>query len=165
MFWKDNKSDAFTEANVECSLIKEDLDKGGFPSRKNDKLVLQPIMRRRGQQKFRKKLMAAYGYRCAISRCAVADVLEAAHVKPHANFGKYELSNGILMRSDLHTLFDLNLLEIEPATLKIVLDETVRSSQQYADFHGKKMDQPKKIASQTNRVYLRQRWKSYPKVV
>jgi len=44
--------------------------------------VLASIVRRRGQAEFRKKLLAAYRGRCAVSGCDVEDVLEAAHIVP-----------------------------------------------------------------------------------
>ena len=41
-------------------------------------------------------------------------VLEAAHIKPYSVGGKHELSNGLLLRSDLHRLFDLGYVTITP---------------------------------------------------
>ena len=46
-------------------------------------------------------------------------MLEAAHISPYAEGGKHTLSNGLLLRSDLHTLFDLGYLTVEPSDMTI----------------------------------------------
>jgi hypothetical protein len=67
------------------------------------------------QAEFRSKLIDLYG-RCALTGCTTLAALEAAHVKPVAGQGADHVSNGILLRADLHKLFDANLLSIEPST-------------------------------------------------
>jgi hypothetical protein len=69
--------------------------------------VRREIVQRRGQRKFREKLLKAYGYRCAICGCDCVDVLEAAHVPPYLDGATNHITNGMLLRGDLHTLFDL----------------------------------------------------------
>jgi HNH endonuclease len=76
--------------------------------------LVSNILRRRGQEKFRKDLLYNYGGRCAITNCNVTSVLEAAHIRPYSDGGLTHPSNGILLRSDIHTLFDLDLLSINP---------------------------------------------------
>jgi putative restriction endonuclease len=61
---------------------------------------------RLGQGGFRVMVMDEYSRRCAITGEKTLPVLEAAHIKPYAENGPHQVSNGILMRSDLHTLFD-----------------------------------------------------------
>lgn len=67
---------------------------------------------RRGQPKFREKLVEKYK-KCPISGCDTIDVLEAAHVIPYSKKGNYEVQNGILLRADIHTIFDLGYIDIE----------------------------------------------------
>jgi putative restriction endonuclease len=62
---------------------------------------------RLGQGSFRVLVTDAYRYRCAITSERTLPVLEAAHIRPYATGGKHALSNGLLLRSDLHRLFDL----------------------------------------------------------
>lgn len=81
-----------------------------------DERVLQAIWARRGQPEFRARLLQAYGSRCAITGCNVVDALEAAHITPFADEQAYLLSNGLLLRGDIHTLFDLFMLSIDPST-------------------------------------------------
>lgn len=89
--------------------------------------TLAEIVRRQGQRAFRKELMANYGGACAITGCSVSWVLEAAHISPYRGPATNRADNGLLLRADLHTLFDLGLLTIEPSTL------LVRVSQQIVD--------------------------------
>ncbi|MBE7376495.1 HNH endonuclease [Pseudomonas sp. AL-54] len=86
-----------------------------------DERVVREILTRRGQSGFRSALLRAYGCRCAISTCADVDVLEAAHIIPHSDTQDYRTANGLLLRADLHTLFDLRLISIDPRTAKVVV--------------------------------------------
>lgn len=68
----------------------------------------QPVLvaPRLGQGSFRTLVITAYSYRCAITRERTLPILQAAHIRRYAEGGMHELSNGLLLRSDLHTLFD-----------------------------------------------------------
>jgi predicted restriction endonuclease len=61
---------------------------------------------RRGQPAFRRRLLAAYEGTCCISGWAPEAVLEAAHIQEHSKAGLNSMANGLLLRSDLHALFD-----------------------------------------------------------
>lgn len=69
--------------------------------------VLRSITLRRGQPEFRRELRVAYGDKCAVTGTAAPEVLEAAHIIPYKGTGTNVINNGILLRSDWHTLFDL----------------------------------------------------------
>jgi hypothetical protein len=103
--------------------------------------VMRAIKTRRGQTTFRQALVNAYDGRCAITGCAVLDVLEAAHITPYLGPHTNHVTNGILLRADLHTLFDLHLIAINPGSLEIIVDPRLRSSD-YADLHQKKIVLP-----------------------
>ena len=66
-----------------------------------------------GQQAFKSLLLAAYGRRCAITGDKIQPVLEAAHIRPVELGGEHRLDNGLLLRSDVHTLFDRGYLAID----------------------------------------------------
>ena len=51
-------------------------------------------------------------------------VLEAAHINAYAHGGPHQLSNGLLLRSDLHTLFDRGYITVDPSEAKIVVSAT-----------------------------------------
>ena len=64
----------------------------------------------RAPHKFRDALIGAYAGRCAITGCSVLDILEAAHITPYLGPDTNHVTNGLLLRADLHTLFDTCLL-------------------------------------------------------
>jgi len=74
--------------------------------------TLREVTRRQGQPKFRKALLAAYDSKCAITGCAVTEILEAAHIRPYDGKSTNHVTNGLLLRADLHTLFDLGLISV-----------------------------------------------------
>lgn len=76
------------------------------------------------QAAFRQTLLRAYGGMCAITGCGLSTVLEAAHVIPFRARGADTLANGILVRIDLHRLFDDDDLAINPTTLMPTLSAT-----------------------------------------
>ncbi|WRH68734.1 MAG: HNH endonuclease signature motif containing protein [Planktothrix sp. GU0601_MAG3] len=78
------------------------------------KRISRWIAQRRGQPKFRKELLEAYNYRCAITGCNAEEALEAAHIIPYCETEDNAIYNGLLLRADIHTLFDLNLIAIAP---------------------------------------------------
>jgi putative restriction endonuclease len=69
---------------------------------------------RLGQGAFRVLVTDAYARRCAVTGEKTLPVLEAAHIKPYAADGPHRLNNGILLRSDLHKLFDLGYVTVTP---------------------------------------------------
>lgn len=71
------------------------------------------VVRRQGQQAFRRKVLEAYGDRCAITGCRDTAVLEAAHISRYMGSHSNHPTNSLLLRADLHTLFDLNLICID----------------------------------------------------
>lgn len=103
--------------------------------------ISRTIAARRGQKAFRDSLIAAYVGKCAITRCGVLDVLEAAHIYPYRGPDTNKTSNGILLRADLHTLFDCNLIAIDPVTLTVIVAPQLLSSP-YKVLHGRKLRVP-----------------------
>jgi putative restriction endonuclease len=100
-------------------------------------LVNRQIRARRGQKKFRDSLRERYGDICMVTGCTILDILEAAHISPYRGIKDNHVANGLLLRSDIHTLFDLNLLAVEPKTLIIYIHE--RALPEYEYIQGKKL--------------------------
>lgn len=69
---------------------------------------------RLGQGAFRKLVLDAYGRRCAVSGEHTVPVLEASHITPFVDVKKHEITNGIALRSDIHTLFDQGYVTVLP---------------------------------------------------
>ncbi len=86
------------------------------------------IIRRRGHPRFRQVLMRAYGGKCAITRCDTPEVLEAALIHPYRSEGTHHVSNGLLLRADLHTLFDLGQIAIDSSKMTVIVAEPLMRS-------------------------------------
>lgn len=125
---------------VSAFLLNERPGVSPSPESTTNLRVLRSIRLRRGQPAFRERLLAAYGGRCVISGCDVVKALEAAHIVPHSEDGTYTTSNGLLMRADLHTLFDLHLFSVCPDTGTVQLNPKLRNS--YGQFEHKVLRRP-----------------------
>ena len=112
------------------------------PDAEDDRWTLRAIRTRRGQPQFRAQLLTSYGYRCAFSTCDVPAVLEAAHIEPYGLGGTYETSNGLLLRADLHTLFDLCLLTVDAASGSLLLHPGLAGSSVARELAGRRMRRP-----------------------
>ncbi len=124
------------------------------------KKVLREITQRQGQPLFRRNLLAAYSGRCAITGCDAIDALEAAHIAPYAEQSSNRVSNGLLLRADIHTLFDLNLIGIDPTTHKVVLAPVLLSTS-LNEFHGTKVQLPQETRNHPEKSALTLRWKRF----
>lgn len=69
---------------------------------------------RLGQQAFKALVLTAYGRRCAVTGAKIRPTLEAAHIRPVAVGGLHRVDNGLLLRSDIHTLFDRGYVGVDP---------------------------------------------------
>lgn len=119
--------------------------------------ALRAIRIRRGQPVFRAMLLEAYGRRCVITGCAVADVLEAAHITPYSGGTTNHTSNGLLLRADLHTLFDCGLLAIDPNTRTVVVANALRTSS-YRKIAGQPIRAPKNSLNSPSKKNLEKRF-------
>jgi putative restriction endonuclease len=100
------------------------IDFGPFdPSAKDDgrQRVIAQVVRRRGQPRFRKLLLHAYEGRCAMSDYDAEPALEAAHIISYRGSQTDHPANGLLLRADLHDLFDLGLVAVDTGTMKLAL--------------------------------------------
>lgn len=103
---------------------------------------------RLGQGAFRILVTDNYGRRCAISRERTLPALDAAHIRPFADGGLHEASNGILMRRDIHSLFDLGYVTITPK-LKFEVSKKIKeeyeNGRHYYALHGLNIAIPERI--------------------
>jgi putative restriction endonuclease len=83
------------------------------------------VMPRLGQGSFRVVVTDAYERRCAITGERTLPALDAAHIKPFAAAGENRVPNGLLLRSDLHRLFDRGYLTVGP-DLKVAVSRRIR---------------------------------------
>ena len=97
------------------------------------------VKERPGQKQFRARLKRAYGGRCAISGCGVHSVLDAAHIDPFVDTRSDHPANGLLLRKDLHSLFDQDLIAIKPNTQEVYFHRSVSGETPYSDMHGRRL--------------------------
>lgn len=116
--------------------------------------ITRTIIQRRGQKRFRDLLLLAYEGKCAITGCSILDILEAAHIVPHRGKHTDTTPNGLLLRADLHTLFDCQLLAIDPDTKKVLLAPRIAESE-YKEWYGRRIRLPKNTRVQPNTEALR----------
>ena len=122
---------------------REASDRGDFDASSTAdarKRVLAAIVRRQGQPAFRRALMEAYGARCAVTGCEEPAALEAAHIVPYLGPQTHHVQNGLLLRADIHTLFDLGLLRIEPRSFCVRVAQGI--GEHYRDLEGQKLRLP-----------------------
>ena len=72
------------------------------------------VRQRLGQGTFRALVTQTYERRCAVTREKILPVLQAAHIMPVSAGGQHRIENGLLLRSDIHTLFDRGYLTVAP---------------------------------------------------
>lgn len=72
------------------------------------------VPHRLGQGAFQAAVLNAYGARCALTGDRIRPVLQAAHIRPLPAGGQHRLDNGLLLRSDVHTLYDRGYLGVDP---------------------------------------------------
>ena len=109
--------------------------------------IVAAIVRRRGQPEFRKILLGAYENQCAISRTDMPDALEAAHITPYRGQLTNHPTNGLLLRADIHTLFDLGHVAVDSSNFKILVGSALIDTE-YEELSGKQLYLPKNATFQ-----------------
>lgn len=113
---------------------------------------------RLGQGAFRVQLTDAYNRRCAISGEKTLPALEAAHIKPFSYSGPHYLSNGLLLRADLHKLYDSGYLTITKdydVEVSAKIKAEFENGRDYYKYHGSKMViLPKRKTDQPQAEYI-----------
>ena len=114
------------------------------------------IVQRRGQSSFRDKLLLVYRRMCTITGYDAVDALEACHISPYMGHSSNHVQNGLLLRSDIHTLFDLGLIGIDPESNKVVVSPRLRNTS-YGALHGNMANLPDELHLRPNKIVLAER--------
>lgn len=105
----------------------------------------QTVQPRLGQGAFRIVVTDAYERRCAITREKTLPALEAAHIRPYADGGEHSLKNGLLLRRDIHSLFDAGYVTVSPdfhfEVSRRIRDE-FENGKEYYRLHGQAIGTP-----------------------
>jgi len=101
-----------------------------------------PVQPRLGQGGFRVVVTETYQRRCAVTGERVLPVLEAAHIKPYGESGPHRVDNGILLRADLHALFDRGYMTVTPdlhVEVSRRIHEEFDNGKEYLAMHGRRL--------------------------
>lgn len=114
---------------------------------------------RLGQGSFRTLVIDAYARKCAITGESTLPALEAAHIQSYSAQGTHHVSNGLLLRSDFHKLFDAGLVTVEP-DYRIRVSDRIRdlyfNGKAYYRLHGQELASlPRDSRDHPNPEYLR----------
>lgn len=93
------------------------------------------VLGRIGQQEFRRRLLERFGPVCAFTGPQPPDSLHAAHVMPYATDPRHEIAGGLLLRADLHSLFDRGLITIDPE-LAVRIDPSLKKYRELSRLDG-----------------------------
>lgn len=127
--------------------------------RENQARYGQPyeIRPRLGQGAFRVLVTDTYSRRCAISGERTLPALDAAHIIPFGEGGLHEASNGILMRRDIHSLFDAGYVTITP-DMRLEVSRKIReeyeNGRDYYALHGRHIAIPEELSLQPSKSAL-----------
>jgi putative restriction endonuclease len=125
------------------------------PERYGEPVLIRP---RLGQGSFRVLVTDAYQRRCAVTGERVLPVLQAAHIRPYAQGGEHRVDNGLLLRSDVHTLFDRGYLTVTP-DLRLEVSGRIRedfeNGRDYYALHGGRVREPENREERPESDFLR----------
>lgn len=116
------------------------------------------IRPRLGQGAFRVLVTDIYRRRCAVTQERTLPALEAAHIRPYGEGGPHEARNGLLLRRDIHSLFDAGYVTVTP-DLRFEVSRRIReefdNGKHYYALHGHKIDAPMDIEHRPDSAALR----------
>lgn len=133
------------------------LSERGFAEIQSGFKYRQSAKVRVGQNIFRMALLSAYQNKCAITGTAVEVCLEAAHISAFSETVSHEIPNGLLLRRDIHALFDSHLLSIDSQNrvrLSKRLKEELKVGDEYLQLEGKELSIPTDPIFQPSKIRL-----------
>jgi putative restriction endonuclease len=149
------------EATARAEVDQEAAAGGGLDDDYDARLrVYRQIVSRRGQSGFRAALLEAYQGRCAVTGCDAAAALEGAHLRPYRGPESNAVTNGLLLRADIHTLFDLRLLALDPVNRNIVVSKLLAGTQ-YEVLSTSRLADPAAAWQRPNPEALEIIWQSF----
>lgn len=116
------------------------------------------VPHRIGQGTFRAMITDAYGRQCAVTREKALPALEAAHIRPFSETESHHVRNGLLLRSDIHRLFDAGYVTVTPeyrVEASSRMREDFNDGENYIRLHGSEILIPRSVEFQPDRDALR----------
>jgi hypothetical protein len=159
--WKPKGADEFEDCEIETPQFEVPPALPYTPPSGAAKKKAHMVRERPGQKAFRRDLKSAYRDRCCITDCGVSDALEGAHVDPYKAPASDNVRNGLLLRKDVHALFDEHLIGIEPETLIIRVASLARSEECYSGLPGTKLNLPAEPSHHPDLGALQRHWRRF----
>jgi putative restriction endonuclease len=126
------------------------------------------IQTRLHQRGFRERVLRAYQEQCAMCRLRQRELLDAAHIKPDTAGGAPDVSNGLALCKIHHTAFDVGVLGVNPADLRIevrrdILDQVDGPMLRHGlqELKGERIRLPRAVADHPDTELLRWKWERF----
>jgi putative restriction endonuclease len=139
------------------SVMEREMPQTGVPiavSRYGEPMLIHP---RLGQGAFRVSVTDVYQRRCAVTGEKTLPILDAAHIQPYAEGGEHDVTNGLLLRTDIHRLFDLGYVTVSNEGHFEVgrrLKEDFENGRHYYAMHGQPISLPRDLAQRPTQEAL-----------
>ncbi|EKN3392661.1 HNH endonuclease [Yersinia enterocolitica] len=133
----------FIEQAIQMTVVKKRLGLENDAQRIKEAFVLVRS-RSTPQAIFKGRLIETFDKTCPVTGCTTKQLLDGAHIIPVAIENNYDLENGLLLRTDIHRLFDTKLLAFEVSGTRVTvnLDKSIRYDTSYNVYHGKILELP-----------------------
>lgn len=141
-----------SSATARADAIGEVFDPSRIEDERKRSLVL--VRQRQGQAGFRRVLLDAYSRQCAVSAYEAEEALEAAHIVAYRGPVTNHPTNGLLLRADLHSLFDLGLIAFDEGT-RLLMHGDLRTTS-YRTYAGRVLQLPSQDGLRPSREALRE---------
>lgn len=142
------------DARTSAALAAEQLDQ---VRELDEPLAYSRSRRRVAQVQFRQELLRAYDGRCAITGYDADDALQGAHILSYRGRSSQLVRNGLLLRADIHLLFDRHMVGVEPEALRVRLAPALLSTA-YADLDGRLLLRPRRAVDMPDATRLSVHW-------
>lgn len=163
--WKAANSDRFEPTAFKATAPV--VPTTGFPYAKpteRAERTARMVRERPGQSAFRRMLRLVYQNTCCVTGCSVPEELEAAHIDPFVSEESDHIQNGLLLRRDLHALFDKHLWSVHPITKKIHFAQQALCPESYSSLNGLQMKRPSNEAHHPHADALTRHWQQFQKL-
>jgi putative restriction endonuclease len=148
------------ERLLETAKLCNTTNAPGFTAQSQARFGTPPLITPRLRQggAFRVAVTEAYGRQCAITNGKVLPALDAAHIRPYGAGGPHLKSNGILLRKDIHSVFDAGYATIKDDftfSVSKKVKEVFNNGDEYLRLHGSLLWRPERKADWPDTEFLR----------
>ena len=139
LLWAEDEEPDNTPSSLESwsDLVAMEDSSPDAPRRR----VLREVTARERQADFRRMLLDVYSSKCAVTGYDAPAALQAAHIFGYRGVPSHTPKNGLLLRADLHILFDRHLLAIDTSSMRVLVSPALAKSK-YVGLQGAPLATP-----------------------